>query len=115
MEYVRPSFAFQSRVSWVTRPPLSITSTWRSISYSSAERIKRKLFTFLTSALVPNCFCPRGLTLTLASQRTFFHVAVAHTGVEQNLFEAGQIFISLIGRSQIRLTHNFNQRRSASV
>jgi hypothetical protein len=33
-------------------------------------RMKRNELTFLTSALVPNSFWPRGRTLTLASQRS---------------------------------------------
>ena len=32
--------------------------------------MKRNEFTFLTSVFVPNSFCPRGRTLTLASQRS---------------------------------------------
>src|ERR1035441_4128591 len=40
------------------RPPDSMTSIWRSISYSRAARTKRKLFTFLTSTLAPKRSAP---------------------------------------------------------
>ena len=51
----------------------------------------------------------------IAAQRTLFHVAIAHAGVQQNLFEASEILVSLIRRSQVGLTYNLNQRRAASV
>jgi len=38
MDKVRPSAVFHRRLSWMTRPPDSITSICRSISYSSAAR-----------------------------------------------------------------------------
>src|SRR5436305_615485 len=60
MPYVLPSAELYSRVSCVILPPDSITPIWRSISYSSASRMKRNELTFFTSVLVPNFFSPRG-------------------------------------------------------
>ena len=51
----------------------------------------------------------------VAAQRTLFHVAVAHTGIEQDLFEAGQVLIGLVWRADIGLAYNLDQGRAATV
>ena len=92
-------------------------SICRSISYSSAARIKRKLFTFFTSALVPNSFAPLQphAHIRIAAQRALFHVAVGHAGVEQNLLQPRQVLKRFVGSANIRLAHNLHQRRAAAV
>ncbi len=71
----------------------------------------------MISVLVPNSFCPRGRTLTLASaaQRALFHIAVAHPGVEDDFLQARQIFVSLIGRGDVWLADDLDQGHAGAV
>ncbi len=64
-----PVVGSKRRVSWITLPPDSTTSIWRSTSYSIACLMKRKELMFFSSARVPNSAWPQGRTETLASQR----------------------------------------------
>ena len=53
--------------------------------------------------------------VAIAAQRTFLHVAVANPGIEDDLLQARQVFVSFVGRSNIRLADDFDQRHSAAV
>ena len=79
--------------------------------------MKRKLLTFLTSALVPNfsCAARADADVGVAAQRAFFHVAVAHAGVEHDFLEAREVFVGLVGRAHVGLADDFDQRRAAAV
>ena len=53
--------------------------------------------------------------VAIAAQRTFLHVAVADPGVEDDLFQAGEVFVSFIGRSNVGLADDFDQRHAAAI
>ena len=77
-----------------------------------AERIQVLHFRFgaeFRRAAQPHAY------VRVATQRTFFHVAVAHFGVFQNLLQRVQIRIGLGGRAQVRLGNNFDQRHAAAI
>ena len=67
--------------------------------------MKRKLFTFFTSALVPNfsCAARAHAYVGVAAQGTFFHVAVAYSGVEEDFFEPGEVLVGFVGGANIGL------------
>ena len=79
--------------------------------------MKRKELTFLTSVLVPNFFLPARThaDVGVAAQRAFLHIAVAHAGVKDDLFQPREVFVGLFGRRNVRLADNFNQRHAAAV
>ena len=76
-----------------------------------------KLLTFFTSALVPNFSCALGTDahVGIAAQRTLFHVAVGDAGVEQDLLEPREVFEGLVGRADVGLADDLDQRRAAAV
>ena len=51
----------------------------------------------------------------IAAQRALLHIAIAHRRVQQNLLDPRQIFVRFLGGANVRLTHNFHQRRAAPV
>ena len=51
----------------------------------------------------------------IAAQRAFFHVAIADAGVEDDFFQARQVFVGFVGRAHIGFADNFNQRHSGAV
>ncbi len=53
--------------------------------------------------------------VAIAAQRTFLHVAVADPGVEDDLLQAGEVFVSFVGRSDVRLADDFDQRHAAAI
>ena len=55
------------------------------------------------------------LMLASAAQRAFFHVAVAHAGVEDDLLQPRQVFPGLVGRSDVGLADDFDQRHAGAV
>ena len=80
--------------------------------------MKRNEFTFLISALVPNSFCPRGRTLTLASQRSepsSTPEIYTDSGVKDDFLQPRQIFISLVGRCDVGFADNLDQRHAGAV
>ena len=48
--------------------------------------------------------------IAIAAQRAFLHVAVADPGVEDDLLQAREIFVGLVGRSDVGLADDFDQR-----
>ena len=94
-----------------------MTSIWRSISYSRAARTKRKLLTFLTSALVPKLLraFEAHADVGVAAQRTLLHVAVGDAAVEQDLLEARQVLEGLVRGADVGLGDDLGQRRAAAV
>jgi hypothetical protein len=90
---------------------------WRSISYSSACLTKRNELTFLTSVLVPNSFWPRGphADVGVAAQRTFFHVAVADAGVEDDFLKPGEVLVRFRGRSHVRFADDLGEGHARAV
>ena len=76
-----------------------------------------KLLTFFTSALVPKLLLAArpDADIGVAAQRAFFHVAVGDAGVEQDLLEAGEVFEGLVGRADVGLGDNLDQRCPAAV
>ena len=79
--------------------------------------MKRKLLTFLTSALVPNFSCATraDADVGVAAQGAFLHVAVGDAGVEQDFLEAREVFVGFVGRADVGLGDDFDQRRAAAV
>ena len=51
----------------------------------------------------------------VAAQTTLVHVAVANIDVLENLFEPLQIFLRFGGRAYVRVSHDFNKRRTAAI
>ena len=51
----------------------------------------------------------------IAAQRTFLHVAVADAGVEDDFLQARQVFVGFVGRSDVGLADDFNQRHAGAV
>ncbi len=51
----------------------------------------------------------------IAAQRAFLHVAVAHAGVEDDFLQPRQIFVGLVGRGDVGLADDFNQRHAGAV
>ncbi len=51
----------------------------------------------------------------VAAQRAFFHVAVADAGVEDDLFQVGEVFVGFVGRGDIGLADDFDERHAAAV
>src|SRR5271157_1935556 len=51
----------------------------------------------------------------IATQRTFFHVAVADAGVEDDLLQPGQIFVRFVRRRNVGLTNDLDQRHTGTV
>src|SRR5579872_7607366 len=41
--------------------------------------------------------------ISVTAKRTFFHVAIAYAGVEDDFLEASEIFVGFVGRSEVRL------------
>ena len=53
--------------------------------------------------------------IRIAAQRAFLHVAIAHSGVKNDLLQPREIFVSFVGRRDIWFADNLNQRYSAAV
>ena len=51
----------------------------------------------------------------IATQRAFFHVAIADAGVEDDLFQPRQIFVGFIGRTHVRLADDLGQRHAGAI
>src|SRR5208282_5670679 len=51
----------------------------------------------------------------VAAQRALLHVAVAHLGIEQHLLQGVEIGVSFLGRTQIGLGNDFDERNAAAV
>src|SRR5580704_11997946 len=51
----------------------------------------------------------------VAAERTFFHVAVANSGVEHDLAKRREISVGLFGSTHVRLGNNFAKGRAAAV
>ena len=51
----------------------------------------------------------------VTAQRTFLHVAVADAGVEDDFFQAGQVFVGFVGRGEVGLADDFDQRDAGAV
>ena len=51
----------------------------------------------------------------VAAQRAFFHVAVADAGVEDDLLQPRQVFPGLIGRGDVGLADDLDQRHAGAV
>ena len=68
-DVVSPLSSWKWRVSWTTRPPLSSTAAWRSISARTARSTDRSELTFLVSLRVPHSAAPRRFSDTFTSHR----------------------------------------------
>ena len=95
-------------------PPESMTSIWRPISYSRASRMKWNEFTLYF------CFelflaARTHADVGIAAEGAFFPVAVANAGVEDDLLQASQIFVGLVGRREVGLTDDFDQGHAGAV
>src|SRR5207249_4134243 len=53
--------------------------------------------------------------IRIAAQRAFLHVAIAHSGVKNDLLQPREIFVSFVGRRDIWFADNLDQRYSAAV
>ncbi len=51
----------------------------------------------------------------IAAQGAFFHVAVADAGVEDDLFQASQIFVGFVGRGEVGLADDFDQGDAGAI
>ncbi len=51
----------------------------------------------------------------VAAERAFFHVAVGDAGVEEDLLEAGEVLVGLVGGADVGLGDDLDQRRAAAV
>ncbi len=51
----------------------------------------------------------------VAAQRSLLHVAVGDAGVEENFFQAREVFEGFVGGADVGLGDNLNQRSSAAV
>src|SRR2546427_324012 len=58
---------------------------------------------------------PAHADIGVAAERAFLHIAVADAGVEHDLAERGEIGVGLLGRADVRLGNNFDERRAAAV
>ena len=64
---------------------------------------------------VLRCSLEHDADVGVAAQAAFFHVAVADAGVEQDFLEPREVVEDLVGRAQVGLRDDFNQRRAAAV
>ena len=53
--------------------------------------------------------------IRVAAQRTLLHVAVGDAGVEQDLLQSRQVLEGLVGRADVGLADDLDQRRAAAV
>ena len=51
----------------------------------------------------------------VAAQRAFFHVAVADAGVEDDLLQPREVFMGFVGRRDVGLADDLNQRYAGAV
>ena len=51
----------------------------------------------------------------VAAQRTFFHVAVADAGVEDDFLEPGEVLVSFLRRSHVRFADDLGQGHAGAV
>ena len=51
----------------------------------------------------------------VAAQRAFFHVAVAHAGVEDDFLQPRQVFLGFVGRGDVGLADDLDQRHAGAV
>ena len=51
----------------------------------------------------------------VAAQGAFFHVAVADAGVQDDLLQAGQVFPSFVGRRNVGLADDLDQRHAGAI
>src|SRR5438046_9825148 len=58
---------------------------------------------------------PAHADIGVAAERAFLHIAVADAGVEHDLAERGEIGVGLLGRADVRLGNNFDERSAAAV
>ena len=61
---------------------------------NEAERINVLHFRLGAEFLLP---ARTHTDIGIATQRAFFHIAIAHPGVKDDLFQAGQIFVRFLG------------------
>ena len=71
----------------------------------------------MISARVPNSDDPTGRTDTLASMRSepFFHLHVGHTDREQRRAQLLDVALRLLGRTDVGLAHDLEQRHARAV
>ena len=74
-------------------------------------------FIFFNSVLVPNVFAPRLADgdIGVATQASFFHIAVGNAQILQRQFKRLQIIVGLLGRAQFRFGDDLQQRRARAV
>ena len=51
----------------------------------------------------------------VAAHHAFFHVAIAHAAVDQNIFEGIEIFIGHVGTGDVRFGNDFHERHAGAV
>src|SRR6185369_2761209 len=81
-------------------------------SANKAERVDVLHFRFGAKLFLPTR--PHA-DVAIAAQGAFLHVAVADSGIEDDLFQTGEIFVSFVRRSDVGLTDNFDQRYAAAI
>src|SRR5208337_4712 len=50
--------------------------------------------------------------VSIATKRTFFHVAVADSGIEDDFLEPSEVLVSFLGRPHIRFADDLGQRHA---
>ncbi len=79
---------------------------------NKAERIHILDFRFGAKFFLP----PRAhADVGIAAQRAFFHIAIADAGVEDDFFQPGEVLVGFVGRRNVRLADDFDQRHSAAI
>ena len=61
------------------------------------------------------CAAQADADIGVATERAFFHVAVADAGVEHDLAKRGEVGVGLFGRAHVRLGNNFAEGRAAAI
>ena len=114
---MRPSLAFHSRVSCITLParfdyvdlPLDLVLQG---SADELEAVDVLHFGFGAEFLLASW---ADADVGVATQRTLLHVAVGDAGVEEDLLQSGQVLEGLVGRADVWLADDLDQRRAAAV
>ena len=104
-------------VSWSTSPPDSQISICRRTSRSIPFAAKLNEFMFFSSVRVRSSSEPSGRTDTLTSnaQRALLHLRVGDAELDHRLPQQLQEPLRLLGRADVGLGHDLDERRAAAV